>query len=141
MPYTTSATAAILKRRFTSSASSSSSNANTNNTNNTPSSSFTLLNCRQYIGPPLSREDAIAKLQRSGMFRQAVTDFSTTTIPEETTIKKGNNDLEHAAVEFEYGMRLRNCLSAASSPVVTTATGPPANTATSATTIPTSHDN
>jgi hypothetical protein len=144
MPYTTSATAAMLRRRFTSSSSSSSSPTSTSTVTFTPSA-LTIGNCRQFIGPPLSREDVQAKLQKSGMFRQAVSEFSmisssssssssattttTTTIVEEETANNNNmtntthdkrqstfgrkDDVEHAAVQFEYGMRLRNCLSAA----------------------------
>ena len=83
MPYTTSTTAgesSFISRR------------------NTP---HTIQNCSLYVGRPLSREEAVAKMERSPQFLEAAHDFG----PQQ--------DIVQNAVQLDYGIRLRNCLAAA----------------------------
>ena len=81
MPYTTSTTAgeAGIARR------------------NTP---HTIQTCSVFVGRPLSREEAVAKMERSPQFLEAAQDFG----PQQ--------DIVQNAVQLDYGIRLRNCLAA-----------------------------
>lgn len=81
MPYTTStpASEASVSRRDT---------------------SHTIQNCSLYVGRPLSREEAVAKMERSRQFLEAAQDFGP------------HQDIVQNAVQLDYGIRLRNCLAA-----------------------------
>lgn len=67
---------------------------------NTP---HTIENCSLFVGQPISREQAVAKMERSPQFADAVQRFGGS---------HEQDDVVQNAVQLDYGMRLRNCLAA-----------------------------
>ena len=59
--------------------------------------------CSNFVGQPLSREEASQKLNRSLLFQKAATDFSS------------DGDIVQRAIQLDYGMRLRSCVLSSSS--------------------------
>lgn len=70
---------------------------------NTP---LTIETCSQFVGKPLSREQALAKMERSPQFMEAAQHFGSSL----------EQDIVQNAVQLDYGLRLRNCLAAGNSP-------------------------
>jgi hypothetical protein len=57
--------------------------------------------CSNYVGRPLSRQEAQNKMERSNTFRHAANDFPI-----------DSDDIVSRAVQLDFGIRLRNCLHA-----------------------------
>jgi hypothetical protein len=70
---------------------------------NTP---ITIETCSSFVGRPLSREQALAKMERSPQFMEAAQHFSG--LPDQAR----HDDIVQNAVQLDYGIRLRNCLAA-----------------------------
>jgi hypothetical protein len=67
--------------------------------------------CLRFVGRPLSRDEATAKMERCPQFLEAAHDFT----PSPRTAKHDKeHDIVEIAVLLDYGMRLRSCLLAAS---------------------------
>jgi hypothetical protein len=58
--------------------------------------------CSNYVGRPLSRQEAQHKMDRSNAFRHAANDFNNT----------ADDDVVSRAVQLDFGIRLRSCLHA-----------------------------
>lgn len=59
--------------------------------------------CSNFVGQPLSRQQAEAKMMRSNTFRLAANEFGTA---------GDDNDVVSRAIQLDYGIRLRSCFQA-----------------------------